>query len=430
MITRIQAEDYRCFKQLDLRLDEFQVIIGVNGAGKSTLLEIPVLLGHIQRSRVIEAFIPGQPDLPRRVHRLTELVHRGDGTTFALALEAQLPPAVVAQYKVMEGLDLIKVSKRKPIPSTLRYEVAFQVLPGDQDLEVTKEFLYLLPQGSSAPEGDEASPITSSQLVPKSWFPVLQRDDTIHPTITAELQKTKFPATFKDNTRLGLAAIPSGTTNFPAVSWFQEHLRALAAVYQPDWQALRRPVPPTSALLVAENALNIPNRAKWLQDNDPEQFRAWVAHVRTALTNVTDISAHENDSDKHVYLRVTYDTGYSVASSGLSEGTWRLLCLTLLPYLPPESVPGWFGIEEPETALHPHAISAVMDSLSSLYDHQVVVSTHSPLVITKTPIERIVVLSRDEHGAVKALRGRLHPALAAWKKDVAPGALYAAGILS
>ena len=46
----------------------------------------------------------------------------------------------------------------------------------------------------------------------------------------------------------------------------------------------------------------------------------------------------------------------------LSEGTLRLLALTILAYLP--HLPAVYLIEEPETAVHPTALETIYQSLS------------------------------------------------------------------
>lgn len=42
----------------------------------------------------------------------------------------------------------------------------------------------------------------------------------------------------------------------------------------------------------------------------------------------------EREEDHHAYFVVVYQGGYEVTSSGLSDGTLRILALTILPYLP------------------------------------------------------------------------------------------------
>ena len=110
-------------------------------------------------------------------------------------------------------------------------------------------------------------------------------------------------------------------------------------------------------------------------------FDAWKEHVRIALPQLTDIEVVVREEDHHAYFRVTYNNSYVVTSSGLSDGTLRVLALTLLSYL--NSPPRLLVVEEPENGIHPRAIETVLECLSSMNDSQVLVSSHSPVVVRK-----------------------------------------------
>jgi predicted ATPase len=84
-----------------------------------------------------------------------------------------------------------------------------------------------------------------------------------------------------------------------------------------------------------------------LKQERPEMFEAWVDHVKMALPYLVMIDAVEREEDHHAYLQLTYEGGYTVTSSGLSEGTLRILALTILPYL--SHAPRLLCVEEPET---------------------------------------------------------------------------------
>ena len=58
---------------------------------------------------------------------------------------------------------------------------------------------------------------------------------------------------------------------------------------------------------------------------------AWVDHVRTALPQVRDIDPREREEDHYAYFSVEYNGGYTVTSSGLSDGTLRIFALTSSP---------------------------------------------------------------------------------------------------
>lgn len=185
--------------------------------------------------------------------------------------------------------------------------------------------------------------------------------------------------------------------------------------------------PPGLALSLLPTAHNLPWLALKLQAEDPERYGDWVAHVRTALPQVTDITVREREEDHHAYFRMTYNGGYGVTSSGLSDGTLRILALTLPPYL--ASAPTLLVTEEPENGIHPRAIEAVLQSLSSMYDSQVWMSSHSPVVLAHTPLEHILCARVAPNGAVEVMPGPEHPRLKDWHGTIDLGSLFAAEVL-
>lgn len=56
-----------------------------------------------------------------------------------------------------------------------------------------------------------------------------------------------------------------------------------------------------------------------------------------------------------------------------------------------------------------------MQSLRSLYDRQVWVSTHSPVVLATTQLSELLITSLDRSGAASVVAGEKHPRLATWK---------------
>ena len=104
-----------------------------------------------------------------------------------------------------------------------------------------------------------------------------------------------------------------------------------------------------------------------------------------------------------------------------------MLALTLLAYLPEHE--GIYLIEEPENGVHPRAIEAVFQSLSSVYDGQVLIATHSPLILGLASREQILCFARNPSGAVDVVTGRDHPRLRDWRGETDLGTLYASGVL-
>ena len=122
-----------------------------------------------------------------------------------------------------------------------------------------------------------------------------------------------------------------------------------------------------------------------------------------------------------------YRSGLEAPSWLVSDGTLRLLALTLLAYLP--DLTGLFLIEEPENGIHPRALETVLQSLSSVYRAQILLATHSPLVVRLADRDQLLCLARNEQGATDIVAGTEHPVLRDWQGTADLGTLLAGGVL-
>lgn len=434
MITRLEAYRYRCFERLAVDLGAYNVLAGANGSGKTTLLDIPVLLGDMLGERLCStAFLEALPSRGApRAHTLTELIHQGRGDEFWLAVEAELPNDV--RRGILEASsDAVQRDSSKWL-THLRYEVRFQVFE-HVELRVLNEHLFLFPGDGARPDlggGLQGQP----KSVPKKgrprlkhplWRSVIHREPGEPTRYSPEGPTGGSPFEFRVVlTQPSLSSVPHDRQAFPAVVWFDELLREGVVFYEPEWRALRKASPPGQPRTATASGQNLPWLALDLARRDPERFGDWVEHVRTALPRVVSIQAVEREEDHHAYLAVEY-RGYHVTSSGLSDGTLRILALTILPYL--IDPPRLLVTEEPENGIHPRAVEAVLDSLRSLYDGQVWISTHSPIVIAHTDLAHILCARMNDAGNVEVVSGPEHPRLKEWKGTIDLGTLFAAGVL-
>ncbi len=222
--------------------------------------------------------------------------------------------------------------------------------------------------------------------------------------------------------------LPADTESFPASTWFRDLLERGVQTFVLNSQVIRQPSPPGLGRRFQPDGSNLPWVVAQLR-NEPERFGRWLEHVRTALEDIRDIQTVERPEDKHRYLVVEYANGAIVPSWLVSDGTLRLLALTIPAYLP--KLEGTFLIEEPENGIHPRAIETVIQSLSSMYDSQVLVATHSPVALNMLESRNVLCFAKDAEGATDIVFGDRHPALREWKKGEPDlGVLFASGILS
>ena len=72
-----------------------------------------------------------------------------------------------------------------------------------------------------------------------------------------------------------------------------------------------------------------------------------------------------------------------------------------------------------------------MQSLESIYQSQVLIATHSPVIINHLQAKQIICFAKDASGATDTVAGNWHPALRDWKLGKPDlGILAASGILS
>jgi predicted ATPase len=296
----------------------------------------------------------------------------------------------------------------------------------ERQLQVKNEYLFLYPPRTQ-PEKSGARLLGESPH--RDWRFILQREDGHKALVRVETQKNaKARASTIEASMLALPRVQfESKEDFPAASWFYDMLTLNHLFYQPDLNALQTASPPGLSEILLPSAANLPQLALALQRQDDFRFTLWQEHVQSALPNIERIELKEREEDHHVYFRILYHGGYEVTSSGLSEGSLRILALTILPYLknPPECV----FLEEPENGIHPRAIEAVLQSLSSVYDSQVLISSHSPVVLANSQLNQILCARLDGNGAASIIPGPEHPQLRGWKGQVDLGALFATGVL-
>lgn len=444
MITRLEATRYRCFEHLGVDVGDFRVLVGANGSGKTTLLDLPVLFGDLLRATNVSApFMERRPELPPRASNLNELVFAGRGSDFSLAVEARLPDVV--QSKVLEGMFARKRTERsrqvlqedrRHWPSHIRYEIGLRI-GADQALQVAYEYLFMFPE-SDGPDHRQARFHGVAASSKKHWHLTLKREIGYESEFSPETPQASVAKVGLPETLLAMPRVLfESEAGYPAARWLYGLLTTDAVFLEPNWSAMRQASPPGQPKVITANGRNIPWLALELKregapEGAPADFRSeryadWIAHVQTALPQVTGIDVREREDDHHAYFVVSYKGDFKVPSPGLSDGTLRILTLTLLPYL--SKHPAILVTEEPENGIHPRAIEAVLQSLSSMYDSQVWVSSHSPVVLARAKLDQLLCARLVSEGGVEMVPGTDHPRLQEWRGGIDLGSLFAAGVL-
>ncbi|MCS6844577.1 MAG: AAA family ATPase [Caldilineales bacterium] len=422
MFTRVEALSYRCLRYVDQRLTPFQVLIGPNASGKSALLDVIAFLSDLVREKegVAAAVAARVPDV-------RDLCWMRRSDAFELAVEAAIPRALHTQ--------------RNGAYSHVRYEVRIGLHPETQELGILAEALWLKGEAPNADRSrngqkalfpEEVKPPQSIVTGPHQWAPAGRRRVL---NKVAESGNDYFRAetsAWNNLFRLGprrsaLANLPEDEEKFPVSIWFRRSLLEGVQRLALNSEALRRPSRPGVPRRFIPDGSNLPWVVQDLHERAPQRLREWIAHVRTALPDLRNIRTVERPEDRHRYLVLDYDTGLEAPSWLVSDGTLRLLALTILAYLP--DLEGVYLIEEPENGIHPRAVETVLQSLSSVYGAQVLLATHSPVILSLAQPHQVLCFARTLQGATDIVVGSEHPRLREWRGETDLGTLFASGVL-
>jgi predicted ATPase len=421
MIVQIEALNYRCLHYVRRSLSSFEVLIGPNASGKSTFLDVVAFLADLVREKegVAAAVAARAPDL-------RDLTWLRQGDALELVAEAAIPRHAErknggyarVRYEVRVGLH------GSPGETRLLAETLWlrSEPPASTDQPTGQRVLFPLP-----PKPPDTIILPPRKQTPAGWRRVLNKvTDSGNDYFRSE--STDWNNLFRlGPRRSALANLPEDQDKFPIAIWFRRLLLEGVQRLVLNSAALRRPSPPGSPPGFLPDGSNLPWVVQYLQERAPDRLQDWIAHVRTALPDLQAIRTVERPEDRHRYLVIDYDTGLHAPSWLVSDGTLRLLALTILAYLP--GLQGIYLIEEPENGIHPRAVETVLQSLASVYDAQVLLATHSPVVLSLTQPDQVLCFAHTSEGATDIVRGSEHPALRAWQRDTDLGTLFASGVL-
>lgn len=376
MITRLEVRNFRMLRANAVSLGRFVVLVGRNATGKSTLLGA--------------------------LRFVSELVRGGVPLALSNAVEREAPnfgefcfdPAQAIEFAVELGIN------GRPMRDEVRVG-----LDAAGTVAIQDEHLFLLPGSTDTGANDtdaqqslwdDVHPVHSS--VPAGWRTVVKK--------TAK-EGNDCSQQVRDYLRDGVI-----------------HLKL-------DGGNLRRPSLPGSSTRLLPDGSNLARVALSLRERDPVLFDQWVSHVGSAAEGLEAIDFCERPEDRKTVLlaRFAGHRADSVPSWLLSDGTLRLLALSLLSYASgePASVA---MVEQPENGLHPLAMQAVYSALSQpAEDGQVLVVTHSPAFLAQVSIEQALVFSRLADGSAMIRRGTEVPGLRECSRAASLADLFSMGVL-
>lgn len=355
VLDRIRTRGFKSLLDVELRLAPLVVVFGPNAAGKSNLLEALMLLGRLVTERTAsDALAPPIRGYPLEAFSLPqgglrELLEKDQVT---LEIEADLRPPTLA------GKD-----------EALFYRIAVAATPRTGEVKVVDEHLTRLGRAGRPRTGFK--PRIEKQgdhlLVRQLGDPGTPRHVPIglNHSIVSNLQY-------------------SGEDRFPDLDRLRAELGGWRTYYLDPARSMRLAQPPRETSDIAPSGELIAPFLYRLKGSEKHarSFQAVVRALRTVIPSIESLDVELDPERGTIDLHVRQQ-GTEFSSRVMSEGTLRILALCSIAANPwPTRL---VAFEEPENGVHPRRIELIaklLASIASKEDRQVVVTTHSPVLVS------------------------------------------------
>ncbi len=382
-ITNIAVSNFKSFRQFDLNLGRFNVVIGANAAGKSNFAETFRFLRTVEENSVEDAI----------------LLHGGASSIRNVSLSSSRPLRIkVVSDREMawgSGGPLVRVAETM-YDFSLRWDDSSDGVIISDDHVMQRLQLGPARDGASADRHE-------AEITLEIWLADDRREVGLEPADVL--------ARVKSDPRFSAIELYTSTLGPKVESWKaktllvrtrffdllppEESLFGGLGVYSIDPHAIKKPFQVGGRTELQEDGANLPHVLKKVLEKEQESRR--FHNLMRDVLPFAESAGTEQFPAKSLLL--TLREGYnprSLPAYLLSDGTINIVALLLAMYFERKEL---VIIEEPERNIHPRLISGLVDMMKDASrKKQIIVTTHSPEVVKHAGVENLLLISRDKEG--------------------------------
>ena len=413
MLTRLKVSGFKNLVDVDVRFGPFTCIAGPNAVGKSNLFDAIRFLSYLADDTLLDAALKIRSEVGK-TSEIRSLFHRvGKDYAEQMSFEAEM---ILPE----EGVDDLG-QKAEATITFVRYRLVLayreaQDLPSLGKLEITEEHLEHINIGDasknlrfphsfnnwrrSVVKGRRTSEFISTKVEDGNTVVKLSQDGQggRPKTLLAE----RLPRTVLSNVN----AIESPTvllTKREMQSWRLLQLEP-SAMREPDNFITSPGLEPDGAHLPA--TLYSLARQAGVNGGDSQVYDQVASRLSELIDDVYRVEIDRDQKRELLTLQVSDHDGTVYPARSLSDGTLRFLALATIDLDP--ATGGLICMEEPENGIHPLRIPAIIRLLQDIACdveepvgpdnplRQVIINTHSPVVVSQVPeISLLVATSRE-----------------------------------
>ena len=397
MLTRLRVQGFKNLFDVEVRFGPFTCVTGKNAVGKSNLFDAIQFLHLLSQMPIMEAAQQLRESKGRSPDPASLFTSIGTFQAPEIRFEADL--ILERQVRDDFGIDATAAI------STVRYGVAFRLNSEDRSdrLELTHESLFPIPQKDARrmlgfPVNTAFKDSVISGARRGAAFISTVDDPQLGPQIKVHHEGhggRKVPAPKSSRTVLGGMA----SSDFPTVlAAHREMASWRTLMLEPS--AMRAPSEYRDPSFIDSRGANLAAAIERLrrQEHRPgEIYSELTNRLSELIDDVRAVRVWDDEKTETLTLEVQGRDGTFHPARSLSDGTLRFLVLAAVA-LDPETK-GVISLEEPENGMHPERIPAMLRLLRDIAVdstlavdvsnplRQVIVNTHSPVVVHCVPPE-------------------------------------------
>ncbi|MEM7533856.1 MAG: AAA family ATPase [Chloroflexota bacterium] len=423
MLTRLKVSGFKNLVDVDVSFGAFTCVAGPNAVGKSNLFDAIRFLGYLADQTFIDAALAVRSE-DKHVGDIRSLFHR-DGHVYTdyMTFEAEMiiPP---------EGIDDLG-QKAKAATTFVRYKLVLRYkkdieLPLAGVLELVEENLESIEFSDDAknlqfPYSSDQwhkSVLNGHRDYPFIWTLPLADQRLVY--FNRKEEKHHSSMVLPENLQRTVLSTVNYATETPTIFLARQEMRSWR-LFQLEPSAMREPdrITQIAQAGLLPNGAHLPATlyqlanvyAKTASTNGGDQDNSYVydqvaARLSELIDGVRAVQIDRDDTRQLLSVMLTEKDGTSHSARSLSDGTLRFLVLSVLEM--DQSMSGVICMEEPENGIHPKRIPAMIRLLQDIACdvdlpiggdnplRQVIVNTHSPVVVSQIPEDSLLVAMPTE----------------------------------
>ncbi len=367
MLSHLGVKNYKSLKDVELKPNDFMVVVGANAAGKTNFVDSLDFLGRCFRDGLVEAVASkgGYENIAfRRARRAKGAIE------FAVSCSIERLP-----FNPDEGLpfhDLTLEYRFSFRASKQTIAAPYKIVDEACDLDYTHDSKHHRLSFDRKKGFNEQ---------PKNGHPIVS--STLK--FIDESSRREIP---DDQLAMG-----SYLSIFPPLAVFRKILSCVG-VYQISPASVREPGDPSGRKELGRTGTNLPAVLQHLQREDADTHEELLSHLQGAVATLAEIKTDYVET-KQLGLFVREEgVGRQWYANDLSDGTLRTLAMFVALL---DSRLRTVAIEEPENGLHPWVMKDFIDTCrTQSKKKQIILTTHSPVLVSHLNPSELFLADRND----------------------------------